>query len=134
MRTKSVAVWTAVLALGAAGLACRSTPPAAAGAAAPAGKMVCFNSREISTFAPLPGPYLYVRVGMREHFLLTLDRDSEGLRSAMHIMISPGFDQVCSGTRTQMTYDYLGHVGVYDIIGVLRVKSRKEAEALAAGH
>ncbi len=133
MRASSVLALTAVLAVGAAGAACRSAPPSATGAGGQPAGMVCFNSNEISSFVPLPGPYLYVRVGMRDHYLLTLDRDSEGLRSAMHIMISPGFEQVCSGTRTPMTYEYLGAVGVYNIVGVARVKSREEAEALAAG-
>ena len=113
--------------------ACRSTPAAAPDQAAPAKKMTCFNARDINSFVPLSGPYLYVRVGTREqHYLLTLDRDSEPLRNAEHIMISPGFDQVCSGIRTAMTYDYLGVVGVYNITDVTPVKNQAEAEAIAA--
>ncbi len=123
--------WLAVLALAIPGLACQSAPPVAAGQPAQPEKITCFNARNITSFVPLKGPHLYIRVGNHEHYLLTLNRDSEPLRLAMNIQISPDFDRVCSGSRAPLTYHYLGHVGVYDIVDVEFVKDQAAAEALA---
>lgn len=113
------------------GLACRSATPSTTGQQAAAENVTCFNARDITSFVPLAGPYLYIRVGNHEHYLLTLDRPSKRLELAYHIEISRNFDRVCSGMRAPLTYHYQGNVGVYDIIGVESVKDRAAAEALA---
>jgi hypothetical protein len=119
------------LALVLPGLGCRSAAPSGAGHGTPAVEVTCFNARNITSFVPLAGPYLYIQVGNHEHYLLTLDRPSKRLELAYHIEISRNFDRVCSDSRAPLTYHYQGHVGVYDIIGVESVKDRAAAEALA---
>lgn len=132
MRTTRYTVgWLAVLVLAIEGLACQSVAPSRAGQEARTEKVTCFNARNITSFVPLSGPYLYIQVGNHEHYLLTLDRPSEPLELAYHIEISRNFDRVCSGSRAPLTYHYQGRVGVFDIIGVESVKDRATAEALA---
>jgi hypothetical protein len=121
----------AALTLASVGLACRSTPPAATSQAR-TGAVTCFNSADISSFVPLEGHFLYVQVGTNEHYLLTLDRPADTLRDAMHIQISPDFPRVCSNHRAPMTYNYQGHVGVYNIVNVEAVSNQAVAESLAA--
>ena len=123
--------WLVAVTLAIPGFACRSAPPGAAYQRKQPKKVACFNARNITSFVPLQGPFLYIRVGNHERYLLTLDRESAPLRLARNIMISPDFDRVCSGARAPMTYEDRGHVGVYDIVAVESVKTREAAEALA---
>ncbi|MCG6962518.1 MAG: DUF6491 family protein [Acidobacteria bacterium] len=119
-----------ILAMGAA--ACASTTPSPEGGAAAQTGKTCFNSMDITRFDPLPGPFVYVQVLTNRHYLLMLNRDSAPLSRVWNIQVSPNFPRVCSGTRTPLTYQYQGSVGVYSIVDVQPVQSREEAEALAA--
>ncbi len=123
--------WLVALALAIPGPACRTVRPSATGHPMPARKTTCFNARDITSFVPLPGPFVYVRVGNHEHYLLTLDRSSDRLRFARNIVISPDFDRVCSGFRAPLSYEDRGVMGVYNIVAVESVRDRKAAEALA---
>lgn len=128
MRTVSRSVrWLAALALAIPGLACTS---ASTGTSAPS-PSVCFKPSQIDEFSPLRGRYVYVRVEINRHFLLTLDRDASGLLTARNIQISPHYDLVCANERAPITWAYEGISGVYNIVGVEAVKDRAEADALA---
>lgn len=129
---RGTSAWLAALVLVGGGVACRSIPPGTATQTAPPPKITCFDASNITSFVPLKGHFLYVQVGTNEHYILTLDRPADTLRDAMHIQISHDYPRVCSNHRAPMTYEYQGHVGVYDIINVEPVRSQSEAEALAA--
>ena len=83
----------AVLAI--AGAACASTTAATAAQTTEKTGKTCFNATDITSFVPLPGPYLYVRVLTSDHYLLTLNRDSAPLDRVWNIQVSPNFPRVC---------------------------------------
>ncbi len=68
----------------------------------------CFSVRRVRNFSPLSNGALYVDGGGSNHFLLTMDRNCFGLRSAEYIAIDNHMDRVCSNSQARITYRGVG--------------------------
>ncbi len=68
----------------------------------------CFSVRRVRNFSPLSNGALYVDGGGSNHFLLTMDRNCFGLRSAEEIAIDNHMDRVCSNSQARITYRGVG--------------------------
>ncbi len=68
----------------------------------------CFSVRRVRNFSPLSNGALYVDGGGSNHFLLTMDRNCFGLRSAEDIAIDNHMDRVCSNSQARITYRGVG--------------------------
>jgi len=121
VRRTTALVVTAVAAL--AALGCSSAPPRG-------GADACFNVRNVDTFSPLHGRYVYVRLIGGGQYLLTLDAVYVQLPYVTGIGISSEFSRVCSTTGAVLTFrDATGPIRCR-IVAVETVPSRDAAVEL----
>ncbi len=92
----------------------------------------CFSVRRVRNFSPLSNWALYVDGGGSNHFLLTMDRNCFGLRSAEDIVIDNHMDRVCSNSQARITYRGVGRsLESCRIRTVEAVEDRAAARAIA---
>ena len=87
----------------------------------------CFSVRRVRNFSPLSDGALYVDGGGSNHFLLTMDRNCFGLRSAEDIAIDNHTDRVCSNSQASVTYRGVG--GRLDSCGIRTVEAVEDRMA-----
>ena len=76
--------------------------------ARPSAEPGCFSVRRVRNFSPLINRALYIDGGGSNHFLLTMDRNCFGLRSAEDVAIDNHTDRVCSNSQARVTYRGVG--------------------------
>jgi hypothetical protein len=87
-------------------LACGSAQNAGtkSGTGAPAAADACFNVRNVDSFSPLSGRFVYLRHLSGAQYLLTLDTVYLGLPNARGIKIENGFSRVCSDSGARIRF------------------------------
>jgi len=98
-----------------------------AGGASPAAAEDCFNARNVDSFSPLSGRYVYIRLLGGGHYLLTLDTVYVRLPYVTGIRISSEYSRVCSSTGATITFKDAGIPVRCRVIGVEAVASREAA-------
>jgi hypothetical protein len=126
--------WLLGLVLTVSGLACTSTQKVDTSGSEPgsepAAQEACFNVRNVESFSPLHGRFVYVRLVGERHFLLTLDNVYTSLPFARGIAISQEFSRVCSDTGATLTFTDAGRSVSCRIVRVEAVDSKKAAQEL----
>ncbi len=138
-RAGPTVAWFLALTVAGSGLACTSTrgatpaPEEETAARAEAFAMdACFNVREVDSFSPLHGRFVYVRLLRGEQYLLTLGTLNTGLPFAIGITISGASTRVCSDTGATLTFTEFGRQVASRIVRVEAVDSKETAQALVA--
>ncbi len=96
----------------------------------PANVGPCFNARDVDSFSPLHGRFVYVRLLGGAQFLLTLDSLYTDLPFATGITISSTLGQVCPNSGAALTFTNLGRRVSARILFVEAVDSKDAAQAL----
>jgi len=123
--------WLLGLILTVSGLACTSAQKVDTSGSVPAAEEACFNVRNVDSFSPLHGRFVYVRLlGGHEHYLLTLDNVYTSLPFATGITISQEFTHVCSDTGARITFIDFGRPVFCHILRVEAVASKEAAQEL----
>jgi hypothetical protein len=126
---RAVARLSSLLLVVAAG-ACIPTHTIQPGPASPPAREACFKLRNVDSFTPLHGRYVYVRVRSDEHYLLTLDSIYPHLKTASGIAIEGGWGTICSDTGAVLVFADYDRPVRCRIIKVEAVESKDAAQRL----
>jgi hypothetical protein len=118
------------LALALSGSSCISTHTIEPGPDSPTATEACFNLRNVYSFTPLHGRYVYVRVLNDQHYLLTLDTIYPHLKIAPGVRIEGTWGTICSDSGAMLTYSDYGRPTYCRIIKVEAVESKDAAKQL----
>jgi hypothetical protein len=90
----------------------------------------CFSLRDVASFSPLHGRFVYVRLVRGQQYLLTLDNIYTSLPYATGVAISGTFDRVCSDAGAVLSFSDFGRRVSARIVRVEAVNSKETAQAL----
>jgi hypothetical protein len=129
-RQRRAVAWLLGLLLAVSGLACTSTHKVDTSGREADTREACFDSSRAESFSALHEMFVYVRVGTKEHYLLTLDRTYPDLPFAIGITISDTFSRICSGAGARLNFVHAGVPVSARILRVEAVASKDAAEHL----
>jgi len=91
---------------------------------------VCVNKRSINSFDAIDDEHVFIKAGVNDYYLFTMQRRCFGMRNAMGIGIKDTMSRVCSDGFGEIVYRDMGRIESCRIDTIESVPSKEDAEGL----